>query len=335
MERLFFIDIARFLAIFFVTGFHAARFIGFDNLHSFGGIFKNMFMTGGWLGCCLFFLISGYCLCINYNENVKYFDFIRKRLIKILPAYYIAMTIWYFLVKTGITTKAIGISAILSHIFLVHVFDNANFYSICGVFWFLGVLFNFYLIFPFLYKIQKNTKYLLEIFTLLIFIVCLFISFYFHIEGSVFNKSIFINLPCFVFGMMLYNRPLPEFFKNKWLKLILLFITFNLLIFAKSGGFMGTPINLLAIVESILIGLVCVLYKMELEKLPDLLKNFVTQIAVASYSIYLYNYIFLATKPLHRNSTTVFIYIFLIFGFGLCMYMMIEKPVNKLIKNIK
>lgn len=69
MNRLFFIDFARFLAIFFVTSFHVARFIGVNNMHSFGKIFKNAFITGGWLGCCLFFLISGYCLCKVYDEK--------------------------------------------------------------------------------------------------------------------------------------------------------------------------------------------------------------------------------------------------------------------------
>ncbi len=330
MNRLFFIDFARFLAIFFVTSFHVARFIGVNNMHSFGKIFKNAFITGGWLGCCLFFLISGYCLCKVYDEKKSYFDFLKKRLIKILPAYYIAIIIWYFLVKMGIAPKPIGISAILSHIFLVHTFDNANFYSLSGVFWFLGVLFNFYLIFPLLYKLQKNTKYGLEISTIIIFVIAVWASVHFHIKGSVYNKSILINLPCFVFGMTLYKRPILEFFKNKYFKLLLLVITLVLLIFAKSKGFIGTMIDLLAIIESLLIGSLCFLYKEELEKLPVLLKDGITKVAVASYSIYLYNYIFYATRPVYRNSTMVFIYILLVFGFGFCMYKIIEQPINKL-----
>ncbi len=293
-----------------------------------------MFITGGWLGCCLFFVISGYCLCIKYNPNIKYFDFIKERLIKILPAYYIAIVIWYFLIKMGIAPKSIGLIDVLSHIFLVHNLSNETFYSISGVFWFLGVLFNFYLIFPFLYKIQEKTKVGLEVLTLIIFSLSIFLSYYFSFEGSAFNKSILINLPCFVFGMVLFKRQFIHIFKNKIFKIFLLLITLILLFFVKSNGFLSTPINLFAITESLLISLVCFIYRNELIKSPNLIKSWISDIALASYSIYLYNYIFYATNPQYRNSIIAFIYIFLVFGFGLCMYKVIECPINKLINNV-
>ena len=333
-ERLFYIDVMRFFAIFLVTGFHVARFVGFDNMHSFGKIFKNLFITGGWLGCCLFFLISGYCVCIKYNTNTNYFTFLKNRLLKLLPAYYVAMLIWYFLIRMGIAPKPIGVSAVLSHIFLVHTFDNANFYSLSGVFWFLGILFNFYLIFPFLYKLQQKTKYGLEIFTISVFVLSVFLSGYFHIKGAVFNKSILINLPCFAFGMILYNKQNSKILLNKIFKYSLLVITLVLLIFAKMKSFMGISINLLAIFDSLLLGTLFVAFKYELEKIPLLLKDFVSEVAIASYSIYLYNYIFYATKPLYKNSTIIFIYILFVFGFGICMYRLIERPINKFIKKI-
>ena len=333
-DRFFFLDVIRFLAIFYVTGFHAARFIGFDNLQSFSRIFKNMFISGGWLGCCLFFFLSGYCLCINYNEKTKYFDFIRHRLIKILPAYYAAIVVWYFLVKMGIAVKPVDLSAVLSHVFLVHTFSDANFYSVSGVFWFLGVLFNFYLLFPFLYK-MKTKKYLLEISTIIIFTLSVFIAAYFHIKSSVFTKSVLINLPCFVFGIILYKNKIPDFFYNRCTKGILLAAMLVLLVFTKNTKFLNTPIQMLAITESCMIGFLCVLYKNELEKLHVLIKNFIVQIALASYSIYLYNYIFYATNPIGKGAAYIYIYIYIVFGFGICMYLTIEKPLNNLIKNFK
>lgn len=335
MSRLFYIDVIRFLAIFLVTGFHVARFIQFDKLHSFGLIFKNAFINGGWLGCCLFFLISGYCLCFKYNDNVKYFDFLKNRLIKIIPTYYIAIIIWYFLVKMGIAPKPIDISAILTHIFLVHNFDNSNFYSISGVFWFLGVLFNFYLIFPFLYKLQSKTKFGLETLALILFVITVCISSFFNIKTHVLNKSILINLPCFIFGMTLYKNQTINLLKNKIFKFSLLIITIVSFLFAKSFNIAGTPINIIAILESLLLGTTCIVFKEDLEKIPVAFKNFISEIAIASYSIYLYNYIFYATKPLYRNTTVVFIYILLVFGFGFCMYKLIEKPLNDLINKLR
>lgn len=331
MSRVFYIDVMRFLAIFLVTGFHVARFIKFDNMHSFGLIFKNVFINGGWIGCCLFFLISGYCLCIKYNNKVKYFDFLKNRLIKIIPVYYISIFVWYFLIKMGIAPKPIDISAILTHIFLIHNFDNHNIYSISGVFWFLGVLFNFYLIFPFLYKIQNKTKFGLEILAIVIFVITVCISSHFNIKTHVLNKSILINLPCFALGMSLHKNEAINLFKNKIFKTTLLLITIVSLIFIKSSA----AINISAIFESLLLGTTCIAYKEELEKIPVVLKNFISEIAIASYSIYLYNYIFYATRPVYRNSTLVFIYILLIFGFGLCMYKLIEKPINEVINKVR
>lgn len=293
MQRLFYIDFLRFVAIFLVTGFHIARFLGFDNFHGFACILKNLFINGGWIGCCLFFCISGYCLCLKYNEKINYFSYLKTRLIKILPAYYIAIFIWYVIVKMGIAVKPVGVSAILSHLFLVHNFDNANFYSVSGVFWFLGVLVDFYIIFPFLFRLQKNSKYGLEILTLFVFLSSLLISQYFHIEGSVFNKSVLINLPCFSFGILLCKRKIPELFLKNTSILIFILITLILIFFTKSGGFMDTPINLLAIVKSLLIMFTCVISKDIIDKIPLIIKEFITSIAVASYSIYLYNYIFL------------------------------------------
>lgn len=335
MQRLFFLDVARFIAIFYITAYHVSRFIGFENLHSFGKIFKNSFITGGWLGCCLFFLISGYCLCINYNDKISYFEFLKKRLLKLLPAYYIAIIVWFFLIKMGITHKPTDMSAILSHVFLIHNLDVTNFYSLNGVFWFLGVLFDFYLIFPFLYKIQKHYKYGLEILTIAVFTLSLFIAEIFHINSVVFNKSILINLPCFTCGMLLYKKNITNLISNKYTKFFFLVLTFILLFFVRNKAYMYAQIRFFAILISILVGLTCISYKNELEKFPLYIKSFISQIAVASYSIYLYNYIFYVSTPIIKNSAITFIYILLVFGFGICMYKLIEEPLNNLIKKFR
>lgn len=68
-----------------------------------------------------------------------------------------------------------------------------------------------------------------------------------------------------------------------------------------------------------------------MERCPSV-RNFINTIANASYSIYLYNYIFCAIKPLYKNSITCFVLIFFVFGFGMCMNMLIEKPLNKFFK---
>lgn len=272
---------------------------------------------------------------MSYSENTSYFDFIKRRVIKILPAYYVAILLWCFWVHLGIAPKPIDTSVILSHLFLVHNLFNSHFYAISGVFWFLGVLFNFYLIFPLLCKIQNRTKYGLEIITFVVFALALFLAVFFDVKSHVFTKSIFINLPCFTFGMLLAKGSIVKLFKKDFLRRILLIVVIFILLFVKTKGFMGTNINLVAIITSMILGLLCILYKQELEKIPNFLKNFLSEIAIASYSIYLFNYIFYCAKPVCKNSAIIFIYIFFVFGFGYCMYRLIEEPINKFIKQFR
>ncbi len=79
-NRLFYVDFIKFLAITLVTGYHVWRTIGFPKAEFLGvdfwGIWKN-----GYMGCDLFFLLSGY-LCIRswnkiesntFSEKIKVF----------------------------------------------------------------------------------------------------------------------------------------------------------------------------------------------------------------------------------------------------------------------
>jgi peptidoglycan/LPS O-acetylase OafA/YrhL len=104
--RIFVLDFLRFFAIFLVTGFHVSRFFGFDSLNSVGIIFKNSFITGGWLGVCLFFFLSGYCLCINYNSQIKYFDFLKKEINKNFTNILYCNDFWVYFDKNGSLSKA-------------------------------------------------------------------------------------------------------------------------------------------------------------------------------------------------------------------------------------
>lgn len=325
MNRLFYIDFLRFWAILSVTGFHTARFLGFENLNSTAAtLFKPLLMQGGWSGVCLFFFISGYCLCLTYKENTPYYEFLTKKFLKILPVYYAAMLIWFFLIKMGICIKPVGIFDTITHLLLIHNLFPATFYSFSGVFWFLGTLFDFYLLFPFLYKICKSSKIKAFVSAIIALLAVFIINSKLH--NLVLDKCVFVYMPCFTAGILLN---LYEIKLKQYLKILILAGSIMLLLFAKSTQ----PINVLAIFQTILFGGSIIICKDTIEKIPEYFKNFISKIAAASFSIYLYNYIFNIAMPHIKNFAITLIMTAMVFGFGIIMYYLIEKPYNKILKN--
>lgn len=108
-----------------------------------------------------FILISGMGLSIGYKKNQSYFTFIGRRLSKILPQYIIWCIIYIFF-----TNENINIYSDISNIVYGKVFYH---------FYYIPLIIEFYLIFPFIYRIIWN-----KWFALLSFVITTTILFYTH-----------------------------------------------------------------------------------------------------------------------------------------------------------
>ncbi len=84
-ERNYNLDIVRIIAIIFVVLVHV------DNYY---GSWQN-FAEWGANGVSLFFILSGYLGAISYNNKLIPVSYYRKRLLRIIPTYYIALLINY------------------------------------------------------------------------------------------------------------------------------------------------------------------------------------------------------------------------------------------------
>ena len=98
----------------------------------------------------LFFIISGFGMCCGYYEKIKNKEidlstFYKRRVVKIWP--YFALLIILDLVASGFSKKNL-IEAFLDGTLLTGFLPN-NHIQIAGIGWFLGVVFAFYLLFPF------------------------------------------------------------------------------------------------------------------------------------------------------------------------------------------
>ncbi len=234
----------------------------------------------------------------------------------------------------GVTSKTANIKDIITHFSFTHIYNADTFYSISGVFWYLGIQMQLYLLFPFIAKLfeylQSNCKKMIYLIMGISFIPSILVI---GVNNVTIQKSFIVLLPCFLLGILLYNNYFK--IKNKIVFIMLLLTVFIISTFIYMPNI---PNHILKIILGILVGYIIINFNDIIEKIFIYIKNPIETIAISSYSIYLYNYIIYAFKlNTDKNSLLEFILYFLLaFGFGIIMHELIEKSssecLNKLLK---
>ena len=336
-NRLAYIDLVRAYAIFLVTGFHLWRFFGRPSeeifIYDAFAIFEK-----GWGGVELFFIISGFSMALvtyKNNESYKTIDwqkYFAKRLFRILPAYYVAIIIWSILIYNGIAPKPIGLIDQLSHLLFIHTFNPNTYYSISGVFWSLGIEMQFYFLLPLLLFFIVRYPLLSILLFLLPLIYNNFIS-----KSFLSDKTVFAFFIYFVMGYITYiykEKYYDYLYNNKYryysitiFSMLFLHITFY------KGYIFSGQIHMLLWVLSFIPILIFLTKSTVINNSKSKLLDFFIFTGTASYSIYLYNYIFyIHKKPFGITIEALFFYTLLIYITGIAMYYLIEKPFQRLRK---
>lgn len=147
VQKIPYLDFAKGYAIFTIVLYHAFQKVDLPPLLGQGIVF-------GGTGVHLFFLLSGFGLA--WSRTVVTPDqFYRRRLIKVWLPYVLALTISllaalafdFFPDRWGAWMAGVG---------LYQMFYEPYIQSFGGHFWFISTIVQFYLIFPFLKKIQAN-----------------------------------------------------------------------------------------------------------------------------------------------------------------------------------
>ena len=134
------------IAILLILIYHSGGVLGINNyLH-------------GEIGVDIFLLISGSLLTLNYytKNNLSYF-FVAKRLIKIIPLYWLILTAVIIFKKYLLSIKYDNID-ILFHFLGMQAFNKNYFLSINDSFWFISAILLCYFLFIFIFKYLKKEQ---------------------------------------------------------------------------------------------------------------------------------------------------------------------------------
>ena len=124
------------------------------------GIDTTSLLACGWAGVDVFFVLSGFVLTWSYGDAgaFSYLDFLRRRSLRVLPAYYLQFVLLVLLALLGLFQATPGFGNAIAHLFLVH---NVKFEwnsPLPNTWWTLPIEWQFYLIFPFVLRLLPGKR---------------------------------------------------------------------------------------------------------------------------------------------------------------------------------
>lgn len=170
------LDIFRVVSVFAICAFHTTIHLGanYGPLQSMSRM-GAVFMTA-------FFMLSGYSLFVNYaHENVidlpNLKTFFLKRIIGVIPMYYVASVLFILFYYTAYKVFGFGKYSIIDELILAPVEIlgiQSNFHTIFGYShnggtWFISCILMCYLIYPLLQEIAKQISNKAKILIILLF----------------------------------------------------------------------------------------------------------------------------------------------------------------------
>lgn len=313
------LDIVRTFAVMAVLIYHFyvlvdnTRYLSHPMLH-------KLISIGGEVGVTLFFIISGYGIYLSIDRKINsgefsYKTFLAKRFNRILPHYYLSLLIIIFIGTQGFVISKNGFFHIFTHALLIHNFFPSTCGSISTVLWTMGVIFQFYFVSIFLYKLLKKNPVVVLIGSVVFTVFCKIMIFHFifpyiEIESSyyfIYGRQLFTALDNFIIGMFLAYMSNKTYYIEDNKKIILSIFSIMLSVvwcvmpqvaFRYSDTIMGYIWNSCL---AILLGIgVWVITEINLKK-ENVLMKIILFISKYQYGIYLWHFVVAAN--LLQNSS--------------------------------
>ncbi len=225
------LDGLRALAALGIVCMHVRSNLGFEIIFG-GGIgdyIVNSLISQFGSFISMFMILSGFAMCCGYYERIKnnqinLNDFYNKRYLKILP--YFAVLVFADVAVSFLMDGGIGLSILyeaFADLTLMFGFYAVNGIDVIGVGWTLGVIFGFYILFPFfVYLIWTKKRAWLSL------VVTIAIA---YITKNYFggtNSLTFAHLHYFVIGgiIYLYRQDITNLMRNKYVSVATVLLGF-------------------------------------------------------------------------------------------------------------
>lgn len=182
------------------------------------GILRAMFSYFGHFGVQLFVFFSAYGLALKYeNKQCETLSFLKNRLIKIYPMFLIS--ILFYISYIGILKPlllgkgmdgvilfiASSYDAILLKLTLLYNLYPGQGFSLVGPWWFLSMIFQFYLIFPFVINMRNKYGNIILTLPLILSIIIMYLF-----SGEIFGISLFFTVighfPLLALGIFMSSK---------------------------------------------------------------------------------------------------------------------------------
>lgn len=216
MERNRNIDIVRAVALLLVLVYHC--WVRLDSVSIANEPLQIIIRLGGELGVTAFFALSGYGIYqslyrTEQKEKLRFWPFMKKRLKRILPQYYLNLFVILLLTGAAAYLSFAHIGNIAAHFLLLHNLVPSFSGAINGVLWTMGVTFQFYLIAIPLYRFLNKLGWIAIPFGILFTVGCKAIAFHYILNGCfgvenfgaysfwIGRNMIFTTLDNFLLGM--------------------------------------------------------------------------------------------------------------------------------------
>ena len=147
------IDILRGFAALSVVVYHVIELFGWSAFPVTGVL---LWFRIGWMGVDLFFVISGFVIGLSafsgidkYGSTLFRSDFIKKRIVRIVPLHYLTMLVFLVFIMPALLFESFW-KNLTSHLLFVHNFSVNLHGGINGANWSLATEMQFYLLMMFL-----------------------------------------------------------------------------------------------------------------------------------------------------------------------------------------
>jgi peptidoglycan/LPS O-acetylase OafA/YrhL len=154
LQRLPQLEVLRVVAMAWIFLFHLWSVVPLEANSGALGLALVRVLHSGHMGVVVFNIITGFVLALPHlgparRPALTYGDFLRRRFLRICPHYYLALLLWTVtMLLTAHEPSSAVVLSLVAHAFFVHTLHPSTFFGIVPAYWWLGLLAQFYLLFP-------------------------------------------------------------------------------------------------------------------------------------------------------------------------------------------